>query len=350
MKQFNGEIAGKKLSDFNNFDSGLSTFKERLKHVQDNIGSEEGDLHEFFQEYVDKYYDSSPSQNGYLADQTTVFNLIERLGTFLIESPDMKTSRKVEYRFWVDERAFNKSRESSNVNETDLGNGTGSEVIDMFVDRKNDKNQKVVRGFTINSRDLKEIEEIRLVEDAINYMKSPKGIEGMKRHAEKILEDGECSPEETVKIRYVAKNTERYINAYVKSLREDQLLIRNMVRRPIVFKNVIPDKPVSNLIDMIEFSDENCVKKLLPLIGGEESLMTDIGIILYDLNQFLKTVKFSDREIAVLDMFRLGYKQKELSVELGIDKRTVSDTITRIATKTAKSYAKVLCEKNNKIN
>ncbi|MFJ8247309.1 helix-turn-helix transcriptional regulator [Peribacillus asahii] len=341
MKQFKGEIGGKKLTDFNQFDNSLTKFQERLEFVTNNINGEDGFLHSFFAEYLNQYYDVSPSQDGYLAEETSVFKLLERLGTFLIEAPDSKSHRKVEYRFWVDEREYNKYKESDNKCESSMSNGEDNnvEIIDMFVDKKNEKNQKIVRNLSVNAKDIKEIKEIRSLQDAIDYLKSPKGIKDLKEHAQKLLESGAVEDEAVNRLKYIAKNTERYINSYVKELRESQVLIKKAIKRPIEFKNILKDEGVPNKLDVVDFMEKKEVEKLLEFLPNED-LMTDIGIIIYDLGQLLKATKLSSREEEIIQMLREGLKQSEIAEELGILKQNVKTYMKRIAEKVSKTYEK----------
>lgn len=338
MKQFKGEIDGKKLTDFNHIDYKVSNLKDRLEHIDNRLED-----NEFFPTYFGEYYDVSPSQSGYLAEETSVCKSLEIMGTYIIDSKDVATNRKVEYRFWTDEKEFNEYKESKNVNATSSDSNNNSvEVIDMFVDRKSGKNQKVVRPVSITKKDIKEIPEVAEIEEAIKYLKTPKAVKEIKTHAQQMLEDGVGNADERNKIKYIARNTERYVDSYVKTLRENQVLIKRAIKVPLEFKSVTKEMDAPDKLDGIDFYDENIIKKVLPMIGREEDLMSDIGIIIYDFLQFIKEVSFSPRETEVIDLFKAGYKQKELPDELGINKRTVSDTIGRIATKVAKAYVKKL--------
>lgn len=342
MKQFKGKIADKKLSDFNQYDNKLTKHKDRIEYVEGFL-YEEGFVHSFFSTYFNNYYAVSPSQDGYLAEQDSVCKLLEILGTYILNANDVESNRKIEYRFWKSEkeyRDYKQSQQSSLVSTTD--DGKEVEVIDMFVDKKNDKNQKIVRQVSVTKKDIKEIDEIRHLENAIDYLKSPNGMKSIKEHAEKLLEGGHGSDDEQERLKYIFKNTERYIDRYAKALRESQVLIKKSIKRPIEFKNILKDEGVANKLDAFDFYDEACIKKMLPMIGNEEDLMSDIGILVYDLNQLLDEVEFSSRELGIIDLFRKGYAQKELADILCINKRTVSDTVSRIAQKVAKTYVKKL--------
>lgn len=339
MKQFKGTIADKKLSDFNQYDNKITKHKERIEYVEGFL-YEEGFVHEFFATYFNNYYGVSPSQDGYLAEEDAVCKLLDILGTYILGANDVESNRKIEYRFWKSEREYRDYKDSNNVSaSTSDEGGNNIEVIDMFVDKKNDKNQKIVRGTTVNRKDIKEIPEIRQLEDAIDFLKSPKGLKSIKEHTQNLLEGGAINIEETDRLKYIAKNTERYISAYTKTLRDNQVAIKEVIKRPIKFSNVLKDEGAPNKLDAIDFMEENDIKALIPFLG-QEDLMSDIGIIIYDLSKLLEQTKLSPREKSVVSMYKEGLKQIEIAEELGINKSSVRKMEYRIATKASQTYEK----------
>lgn len=120
MKKFNGEIEGKKLSDFS-LDKlvNVKTLAERMDKVEELMYNE-GHVHNFFTTYFNEYYNVSPNQTGYLSEETSISRMLEIVGTYLLSSSDVESERKIEYRFWKSERDFKKSMESENVNTSSL--------------------------------------------------------------------------------------------------------------------------------------------------------------------------------------------------------------------------------------
>ena len=339
MKQFRGTIADKKLVDFNNFNNELDLLKDRLEFVQDNLNGDDGLLHKFFSTYIGEYYDVSPSQSGYLAEDTAVFNLLENLGTYIIQSKDVDTHRKVEYKFWVNEREFNNYKESGNVNESTLSNGSDDsvvEVIHMFVDKKK-KNSKIVKPISINRQDLKDMEEVRNLENAIEYLKSPKGLKDIREHAESLLECDTLDSEDRSRLKYIAKNTQRYVAKYAKSLRENQVLIKKTIKKPIEFKSVLKDEGVPDKLDAFDFMEKRHVKSILPHLSGQD-MMTEFGMIVYDTNKLINETKLSKKEVNIVEMFRNGFSIGDVTKELGCSNQNTNVMMNRIALKVVKSY------------
>jgi DNA-binding CsgD family transcriptional regulator len=333
VKQFKGAIRGEKLTDFNNIDYNLDKLKDRIDCINSMLGD-----NNFFFTYFSKYFDVSPSQSGYLSEETSVCKVLEIMGTYIVSAKDVASERKIEYRFWRDEKDFKKSKESENV-KASTSNGNGDvEIIDMFVDKKNNRNQKVVKPVGVTAKDIKSIKEIKDLENAIERLKSPKGMRDIKEHVAKLLEL-DISEEDRGKLKYIAKNTERYVNRYVKDLRDSQLLIKKAITRPVEFKNVLKDEGVPNKLDAIDFMEVNDIQILLPYMS-QEDMMTEIGTIIYDLGELLKSTKLSAREQEIIVMFKNGYKQTEIAEELGIKKQNVKTYMKRISEKAVKTYEK----------
>ena len=115
MKQFKGTIADKKLSDFNQYDNKITKYEDRVKFVKEHLYTGES-IHEFFSVYFSEYYDVSPSQDGYLAEEDAVCKLIEILGTYILSANDVESNRKIKYRFWKSEREYRDYKDPNNVN------------------------------------------------------------------------------------------------------------------------------------------------------------------------------------------------------------------------------------------
>jgi DNA-binding CsgD family transcriptional regulator len=347
VKQFKGTIANKKLSDFNQYDNSLTKYDDRANFVESFL-YEDGFVHDFFAVYFRDYYTVSPSQDGFLAEEDAVCKLIDILGTYLLSANDVQSNRKIEYKFWKSEREYRDYKDSNNVSAiTTDENGREVEVVDMFVDKKS-KNQKIVRPISINSKDLKNISEIRALEDAIDYMKSPKGTKAMKEKALELLEAGVGTNDDQDRLKYIAKNTERYIARYVKSLREDQILIKKAITRPLDFKAVLKGEGVPHKLDALDFMEVNDVTVLLPYLY-QEDIMTELGTIVYDLNVLINNTKLSSREQEIVGMLRNEYKQIEIAEALDIRKQNVKTYMKRIAEKVVKTYEKQVESYRNEI-
>lgn len=330
-------IADKKLSDFR-LDQlkAVPTLKDRKGMVEELI-YDNGYVHDFFAEYFSTYYNPSLSQSDYLSEDTAVSKMLEIVGTYLLSASDIESERKIEYRFWKSERDYKKSMESENVNISSLEKNMVDdkvEIIDMFVDKKNDKNRKIVKDISIQSRDLKEIKEIRDLQNTIKYLRSDKGIADIKKHInEKIdLVDNE---DDLTRFKYIQRNAERFVAQYVKDLKENQILIKKAIRRPIEFKNTLKDEGFdTDWSETIDLNNKKCVKILLESLNRRSLHGDDFGLILWDLYEFItKSLKLSDRELEIVELFGEGFKQVDIAKELNMSKTSVATFVSRIIKK-----------------
>ena len=348
MKYFSGEIEGKTISDFQQYDPSLTKYDDRLHLVGEMINDEDGEMHEFFSTYFGQYYDVNPTQSGWMAEQDAVCKTLEGLGTYLLNAKDIDSNRKIKYRFWKSEREFKQYKESNNVNTSALESGTeeGTEVIDMFYSN-DEKNYKLATDQKLFAKDIKDIAEIRVLQDAIDRAKQESFVLAVQRKIDEILPiiDDEKILTRLKKIR---GNVQNYVTVWVRDMKENQLAIKVAVKRPVAFRNVLKDEGVPNKLDDALMSDEAVNKVLLTMLGSAEDLMSDTGIMVYDFNCLLNRMDFTEKQQQIIDMFRSGYRQNELEDTLGLDRRTISDTISRIAKKVAKFYVKDLYEKSLK--
>lgn len=346
MKYFSSEIKGKTISDFQQYDASLVKFDDRMELVNKMISGEDGELHEFFSVYFSEYFNAQPSQNGWLSDQDAVCKALEGLGTYILNAKDIDSNRKIKYRFWKSEREFKQYKEAKNVNTSTLESGLeeGTEVIDMFYTH-DDKNFKLATDQRLFAKDIKDVKEIALLQDAIEKAKQESFVKGIEKKIDEMLPIIEDEKVKT-RLRNIRGNVQNYVTMWIREMKDNQIAIKVAVKRPIQFKNPMMSEGAPDKLDDALMSDEAVNKLLLTMLGNEEDLMSDIGIMIYDFNQLLNRMELSDREKSIVDAFRKGYKQKELEELLVLNRRTVSDTIGRIAKKVAKFYVKDLYEKS----
>ncbi|MDY7043673.1 hypothetical protein RVS70_05580 [Virgibacillus sp. M23] len=340
MRSFNGTLAKHKLSDFNKYDNKLKTLQERLEFVEENLYYEES-LNDFFAIYFNSYYNVSPNQNGYLAEEDAVCRLLDNLGTYIMKANDVESNRKVKYRFWVNEKEYRDYKESENK-VVSSKEGSDVEVIDMFVNNKKDKNQKIVKGITIHKKDLKDIEEIRSLQNAIDYLCSKQGKNEVRKKSQ-CLQDLKLEEKDKLRAEYIAKNTDNYIKSYVKNLKENQISIKEIVRRPITFKSIMRGDGAQNKLDAVDLLDKKHVKSLLELISYA-NLNTDAGMILSTVTDVLNSMDLKKRELDIIERFKKGSDRKETMKELNISRSNMNNVLNRIAVKFVSEYERQLEE------
>ncbi|PGA25327.1 MULTISPECIES: helix-turn-helix transcriptional regulator [Bacillus cereus group] len=341
MKYFSGSIAGKKLVDFQQYEASIEKLEERKGLVGELILDENGNVHSFFSTYFNEYYGVSPTQKDWMAEQDAVCRTLEMLGTYILNAKDIESNRKVKYRFWRSEREFKSYKESQNVVasvfESGGNEGSDFEVFDMFYSN-DDKNYKKSKDTQVYSKDIKEIVEIGRLQDMVERASSDSFIKMVENKIDASLSIL-MEEDEKARLIKIRKNVKNYVSRWVREMKDNQIAIKKAIKRPIDFKNVLKDEGAPNKLDTIDFMEEGDIKTLLPYLSRED-LMSDIGIIVYDLNKLIDRTKLSVREREVVNLYREGLKQTEVADELKINKASVRKMEYRISEKTAKTYEK----------
>jgi len=348
VKYFSSSIADKRLSDFQKYDASLKKYDDRLELVLGLLNDEEGNLHKFMTTYFAEYYDFSPAQTGYTAEQDAVCKTIEGLGTYLLNAKDIVTNRKVKYRFWKSEREFKQYKESTNVNISTLEAGMeeGTEVIDMFFSH-DDKNYKKDTNQRLFAKDLKEIVEIKTLQDGIDTIKTEHFIKQTEKYIDSVIPSIE-DEKDLAKLKSIRRNVENYVNKWASTMSDNQILIKEAIKRPIRFKNVLKDEGASNKLEDFDFMEEKEVKALIQSLS-QGNLMEDFGILVYDLNCLIDKSNLSKREQEVVNLYREGLRQFELADELDISKQSIKKMEERIAKKVVKTYEKQIEQQRERI-
>nr|WP_276578825.1 hypothetical protein [Bacillus sp. S0628] len=329
------------MVDFQQYEASIEKLEERKGLVEELILDENGNVHSFFSTYFNEYYDVSPTQKDWMAEQDAVCRTLEMLGTYILNAKDIESNRKVKYRFWRSEREFKSYKESQNVvaSAFESGGNEGSdvEVFDMFYSN-DDKNYKKSKDTQVYSKDIKEIVEIGRLQDMVERASSDSFIKMVENKIDASLSIL-MEEDEKARLIKIRKNVKNYVNRWVREMKDNQIAIKKAIKRPIDFKNVLKDEGAPNKLDAIDFMEEGDIKTLLPYLSRED-LMSDIGIIVYDLNKLIDSTKLSVREQEVVNLYREGLKQTEVADELEINKASVRKMEYRISEKTAKTYEK----------
>lgn len=335
MRYFSSAIDNKTLSDFQKYDSSIREFENRLELVTDMINDDNGNLSEFFVKYFGEYYDVSPNQKGWLAEQDAVCKAIEGLGTYLLNSKDIKSNRKVKYRFWKSEKEYQKYAESNNINASSLesGDDDGVDVIDLFY-TNDDKNFKKTTEQRLFSKDIKGMPEIMDLQKGIDRFKDESYIKKVEKHLDNLISTIE-DEKDLARLKSIRRNVPNYLQRWASSMSDNQLLIKEAITRPIRFKKVTSGGAKSSthsgsIIEEKDFDNQGYVKSLLKNLDVDD-ITTDLGMDVYDLNKLIAKMDFDDDSKVVIGMLKEGFSQKEICECLNVERYVVSRRITRIA-------------------
>lgn len=115
----------------------------------------------------------------------------------------------------------------------------------------------------------------------------------------------------------------------------DQLIAKDSFLGTIYFKNTNNINIKDNDYIPFNFNDKN---NILELLKCKEDLTTSIGCIVYDLNNLIKNVKWSDLENKIINLYKKDKKLIEIAYELGVVYQEVQRKLNIIYKKILKEY------------
>ncbi len=338
MKYFNSSIGDKKLSDFQKYDASITKYEDRMELVIGMLNDEDGNLHEFMTTYFAEYYDASPTQKGWMAEQDAVCKTLELLGTYLLNAKDIESNRKVVYRFWKSQREFKNYKESQNVNMSTLQSGVedGVEVIDMFYS-PNDKNYRLDDSQRLYAKDIREIKEIAKLQDGIDIMKQESYRKRVVERIDKILPTIE-DKDDLEALKRIRRNVDIYVDRWVSDMSDNQILIKEAIKRPIRFRNTSSSQG-RDITNSIELDDEKVVGALIAHYEKVD-MTSDIGLLVEELDKVIAEINtLDDNELLVIDYFKKGYSRESIVKLLGIEQYQMTRLLRRVSKKVSKFYA-----------
>ncbi|WP_151035820.1 hypothetical protein [Bacillus wiedmannii] len=338
MKYFGSSIADKKLSDFQKYDSSITQYEDRLELVVGMLNGEDGNLHEFLTTYFAEYYDASPTQKGWMAEQDAVCRTLELLGTYLLNAKDIESNRKVVYRFWRSQREFKDYKESQNVNFTTLETGLeeGVEVIDMFYS-PDDTNYRADDSQKLYAKDIKDIKEIAQLQDGIDIMKQDFYRKKVSIKIEKMLEM-DMDEKDKATLKRIYGNVDNYMNKWISDLSDNQVLIKEAIKKPIRFKGVKGGGQGRSVTNSIELDDERVARTLVQFYEKAEPT-SDVGVLIEELDKVLADIDtLEEEELTVINLFKQGCSREYVVKKLDMKQYNMTRMLKRIGKKISKHY------------
>lgn len=123
----------------------------------------------------------------------------------------------------------------------------------------------------------------------------------------------------------------------IKSCRDNKLLYKLSVERPIIFKAPLKDSGCPTW-DEFDFFDEEQVFGLLN-VHKDVDLQDDLYCILRDLDDLIKRTEFTDKQQEILQMYRFeNMGVVEISKELGVTHKVISAQLNSIVKALIKQY------------
>lgn len=309
---FKGKIDGKCVNDLKKLNFNIDNSLDRIELVENILN----DCEPLISGYIDKYYKVSTTNE--LSDDINIFKNIEMLGTYILNSKDLPTESKQEYKIFTDEKLFMKATKE---NEGDYENAL------MFL-KNNKRNEYLVKTMTIEASDF---EDERLKEYLTSYKLM---LDYIKEQLSK------ASKGEKISIQNI-----KLAKKISKELKDDMILTKEKLIRPIKLP-INGDFTTKNDWDKFNYTSREHIKAMLYINRSCISPDDDISLIRYDIDCAIKHLKknkkLDKKDLIILDLIRKdkSYTYEDIGFEIQMSKQAVSSRINRIVNKIVKYFAK----------
>ena len=277
---------------------------EERKELVENIVEDTS----FFQDYFDEYYNPSPTNSEVLSEQDSVCLMLERLGSYLLASDEVKEERninKIEYKFITSKSYFDKKLNK----EAHYDEITDNNILDIMLFVRKESNYLKCKQQKINSDDYKQGDMGEILSQYQKYI------------------DIVNKENELTKNSKRDKKTARLVS----SVNYDMLDVKNSYKGTIDFKNITKNVGEKYVGD-IDYNNIKIIDTVLKL-GQASGEINDIHAIILDIDMALEKLHLSDLEKEIIRLYRLGATKQSIATDLGISRPYVFQKITFIEKK-----------------
>lgn len=281
--------------------------KNKLEERKEVVDDVVNNTH-FFQDYFDNYYNPTPTNTEVLSEQDSVCLMLERLGSYLLASDEVKEERndnKIEYKFITSKSYFDKKLNK----EAHYDEISDNNILDIMLFVRKESNYLKCKQQKINSSDYIEGDMGDILKQYQNFINL-------------VNEENELT-----------KNSKRDKRTarLVSSVNYDMLDVKNSYKGTIDFKNITKNVGEKYVGD-IDYNNIKIIDTVLKL-GQASGEINDIHAIILDIDMALEKLHLSDLEKEIIRLYRLGATKQSIATDLGISRPYVFQKITFIEKK-----------------
>lgn len=332
----NGKIGDKTIKNFvESLDWNLKTLDERMASVREILGEYEVDSVKFYHEYFDEVFNQDGecakvnlilNKNTPRYDESNIAIILEVIGTYILCSEDEKENRKKErknYKIYNSKEFEERLKQERDLKETLKINGdnsyyssNGDNAFDIFL---LPKNYKKVKDIVIENEDYKKYPILKDYKNLLDYF---------KKERKKMMANG---------LNKKTLKKVKTINKQIGYIKDDMVLIKEKLQRPIVWKSPLPDEGGADW-DEYDTFDKKQIKELLRIHKDSNDLQEDLICILYDLDMLIKKINFTEQQYLILNMWSYGMKLSDIANALGMSIKEVDRKLNLIINMIVKQY------------
>lgn len=337
IKNFYGEIDGLRASDYvKQLDYSLKTTKERLRKVEKILNNPL-----FFEIYFSEYHKVNINKEDFLSSDRNICKSIEKFADYLLLSSDINENLKDETKEWKTNYVFYTDRKLDSKIEKD--NKRKVDTL-MFLIDKNRNYRKQVKQ-KINKKDYydKDFEsEVKIYNinspenfriEKVNNLEKYKELPNLLKKVIDEINDGSYVLKEGEEPLWKIK---KFLKENINSNKKELLLFKDKIKGTIYYNSCLPESEETNWF-LANFTDQEQILSLLKM--SPRNLLSDLGILIYDLKQLLEQINLSDFEKEVIKLWRENdYIQEDIANILGVSQQFIFATLKNICKKIILQY------------
>lgn len=318
-RQFQGTLDGENVRTLQKkVDYGIIDLNGRLNKVEEILGCSE-----FFIEYLSNYYTGIANTSTPLSEDNNVFQLLERLITYIMNSQEIKdeiSRNEIQYIFYKDREYFEKvlAKEVKFEGILDPSNESGEVFLHYFMSN-DDKNYKESIFVDVDEKDV--VENSYMGEVLREYQKLLNTIDDK-------LKNGSDIP------RY-------YLTRNKRSVKNDMVDVKVSQQGLFKGKHVGNDSCDYNLLGQIDLTDPWHVQQTLRFPVGNLRPDSDLDVLVHDLQKGVNKTKISKRWKDILKLYRKGMTTYEIADCLNIGQSSVVRAIHFMSKRIAKTMTEI---------
>lgn len=304
---FYGKLHGKSIRDFSKLDYSIIRSDNRIKYVNDLLGSYQINDKDFYDEFFEELFDTTERQRIkiHLSKDDSVYSTsniaiyLERLGTYILNSKEqvidgeVLQKKELKYKVYNSKELFRRAcQEDKFINGIASING-GRTLIDNYencqgeafpIFRAVDKNYNKVKDIVFEGK--KDTDKYPVLKDYSDFY----------NHLQTRLKHEDAN--------FMLANV-------IHGVRDDLNNGKALLEKPIVFKSPLTPSPSS----MFEDYDIPTKKEIKHMLQITYDSIDDIDKVcaLIDFNMIVDKCKFTENQEKILRLYRKSFQTKRIA-------------------------------------
>ena len=304
---FYGKLHGKSIRDFSKLDYSIIRSDNRIKYVNDLLGSYQINDKDFYDEFFEELFDTTKRQRIkiHLSKDDSVYSTsniaiyLERLGTYILNSKEqvidgeVLQKKELKYKVYNSKELFRRAcQEDKFINGIASING-GRTLIDNYencqgeafpIFRAVDKNYNKVKDIVFEGK--KDTDKYPVLKDYSDFY----------NHLQTRLKHEDAN--------FMLANV-------IHGVRDDLNNCKALLEKPIVFKSPLTPSPSS----MFEDYDIPTKKEIKHMLQVTYDTIDDIDKVcaLIDFNNIVDKCKFTENQEKILRLYRKNFQTKRIA-------------------------------------